>query len=144
MGNEEHPLQDNDEGARRDVLALSEQWAVAIVANDAERIGDFMADDWIMVSNRGVSSKEHFLSFVRSGMLTHDAMEMAELAEIRIYGDMAILAARVTNTANFGGQTFMANEWTTDVFRKIDGGWKCVMTHITPVDEPPSQVDQTV
>ncbi len=56
---------------------------------------------------------------------------------------MAILAARVTNTANFDGQTFLANEWTTDVFRKMDGRWKCVMTHITPVDESLSQIDQT-
>lgn len=136
MGNS---VLDNNEAARQEILTLSEQWAAAIVANDADKIGDFMADDWIMVSARGVSSKEHFLSFLRSGMLTHDSMDMAELAEIRIYGDTAILAARVTNTANFGGQTFPADEWTTDVFRKMDGGWKCVMTHITPVDEPPSQ-----
>jgi len=124
-----------DHADRENILAFSEAWSKAIVANDAEAIGSFMAEDWIMVSERGISSKEHFLSFVRSGQLTHDSMEMAELAEIKIYGDTATLVGRVTNIAHFGGQTFDANEWTSDVFVRTGDGWQCVMTHITPVDQ---------
>jgi ketosteroid isomerase-like protein len=118
--------------AEKEIFDLSESWSRAIVTNDADAIGEFMADDWIMISERGISTKEHFLSFVRSGQLTHDSMEMAEFGEIKIYGDTAILAARVTNTAHFGGQTFEANEWTSDIFVRTVDGWKCVLTHITP------------
>ena len=117
---------------QREVYDISERWAAAIVTNDADAIGSFMTDDWIMISERGVSSKEHFLSSVRSGQLTHSAMDLAELGTISIFGDTAIFAARVTNTAQFGGQTFEANEWTSDVFVKQNGEWKCVVTHITP------------
>ncbi len=124
LGNEEKKIYD-----------LLEAWSRAIVANDAEEIGSFMADEWVMVSERGVSSKEHFLSFVASGQLTHDSMELAELNSIRIFGDTAIMAARITNVAHFGGMTFNANEWTSDVFVKRNGEWKCVMTHITPAAE---------
>lgn len=116
----------------REILDISEAWSKAIVANDADRIGSFMADDWIMVSVRGVSTKEQFLSFVRSGQLTHDSMKLAELGKVAIYGDTAVLVGRVTNVAHFGGQTFDANEWTSDVFIRTKDGWKCVMTHITP------------
>ncbi|MEQ1922955.1 MAG: nuclear transport factor 2 family protein [Pyrinomonadaceae bacterium] len=119
--------------AEKEILDISEAWSQAIVANDADAIGSFMAEDWMMVSERGVSSKEHFLSFVRSGQLTHDSMDLAELVSVSIYGDTAVLAARVTNTAHFGGETFEANEWTSDVFIKTADGWKCVITHITPV-----------
>ena len=119
-------------GDEREIYDISERWAAAIVANDADAIGSFMAEDWIMVSERGVSTKEHFLSFVRSGQLTHSSMEMADLHSIRIYDDTAIIASRVTNTARFAGQTFEANEWTSDVFTKQSGEWKCVITHITP------------
>lgn len=115
-----------------EIYDISERWAAAIVANDSDAIGSFMSDDWIMVSERGVSTKEHFLSFVRSGQLTHSSMEMAELEKIAVYGDMAVLAARVTNTAQFAGKTLEANEWTSDVFIKQNGEWKCVITHITP------------
>jgi ketosteroid isomerase-like protein len=121
-----------NESIYNEILAISEGWSRAIVANDADAIGKFMADDWIMVSERGVSTKEHFLSFVRSGQLTHDSMELGQLGDIKIYGDTAILAARVTNVAHFGGVTFNANEWTTDVFIRCDGEWKCVLSHITP------------
>src|SRR5688500_2691597 len=94
---------------QREVYDISERWAAAIVANDADAIGSFMTNDWIMISERGVSSKEHFLSSVRSGQLTHIAMDLAELGTISIFGDTAIFAARVINTAQFGGQTFEAN-----------------------------------
>lgn len=124
-----------DEDVKKTVLAFAAAWSEAIVANDAEQIAGFMADDWIMVSERGISTKEHFLSFVASGQLTHDAMELAELGRITVYGDTAVMAGRVTNTAHFGGRTFNANEWTSDVFIRSEGGWKCVMTHITPVVE---------
>ena len=119
----------------REIYETSEAWSAAIVANDEEAIGRFMADDWVMVSERGVSTKERFLSFVASGALTHDSMDLADLSRIRIYGDMAVLVGRVTNVAHFGGQEFNANEWTSDVFRRTDSGWKCVLTHITPVNE---------
>ena len=118
---------------QKEILDLSEAWAKAIVANDADAIGEFMAGEWIMVSERGISTKEHFLSFVRSGQLTHSAMEMVEFGAFQLHGETAVLAARVTNTAHFGGRTFDANEWTSDVFVKRDGKWVCVLTHITPV-----------
>jgi len=125
-----------DSDTKQEILDLSEAWTKAIVANDADAIGEFMADDWIMVSERGVSTKEHFLSFVRAGQLTHSAMETAEFGAFQLHDDTAILATRVTSTAHFGGQTFEANEWTSDVFIRTGAGWKCVITHITPVLEP--------
>lgn len=123
--------------AEKEIIDISQAWAKAIVANDADEIGSFMADDWIMVSEHGVSRREDFLSLVRSGQLTHDAMDMAEFGGFKRYGETAILATRVTSTAHFGGQIFPANEWTSDVFIKTGGEWKCVITHITPVLEAP-------
>ena len=113
---------------------MSEAWGQAIAANDAAGIGAVMSDDWVMVSNRGVSNKAQFLDMVASGQLTHSAMQLEELASIRVYGETAILIARVTNTAHFAGRTFDANEWTSDVFVKARGEWKCVSTHITEAE----------
>lgn len=103
-----------------------------MVSNDADRIGGFMDDGWVMVSERGVSTKEHFLGFVRSGQLTHSRFEMIGDARIDVYGDTAIFTGRIVNTAHFGGHTFEADEWTTDVFIRRDDRWLCVHTHITP------------
>ncbi|MER7112755.1 nuclear transport factor 2 family protein [Streptomyces sp. NPDC000229] len=112
-----------------DVVA---EWAAAIVANDAERIGAHMTDDWVIVSQSGVATREHFLSLVASGELTHSAMELVGEPRVRIHGDMALFTGRITNTAHYGGERFDADEWTTDVFMRKDGRWRCVLSHITP------------
>ncbi len=127
---------DADESAtRRELIELGDEWAAAMVANDAEEIGRHMADEWVIVSERGISSKEHFLGFVRSGALTHTSFDMVGEARIKAYGETAVLTCRVVNTAHFGGQQFDADEWTSDVFVKRDGRWLCVLSHITPVDK---------
>lgn len=121
----------SDGGVHPEIVAIADDWARAIVSNDAVRIARFMADDWVIVSGSGVSSKEHFLSFVQSGELTHSAMDRVGEATVRVYGDTAILTARVTNTAHHAGQRFDADEWTTDVFVRRNGCWLCVLSHIT-------------
>jgi ketosteroid isomerase-like protein len=117
------------------ILDRARDWAAAMVSNDAARIGTFMSDDWVMVSERGVSTKEHFLSFVESGALTHSSFDMVGEPRLKIYGVTAVLTARVTNTAHFGDQRFDADEWTTDVFRRDNGRWLCVLSHITAVNQ---------
>ncbi|MEJ7623552.1 MAG: nuclear transport factor 2 family protein [Pyrinomonadaceae bacterium] len=119
----------------KELIEVGARWALAMVTNDADAIGVFMDDDWIIVSERGIATKRQFLSFVESGQLTHSLFEMSGDARTRIYGDTAVLTCRVTNTAHFGGQELDADEWTSDVFVKKDGNWLCVLSHITPVDK---------
>ncbi|MFD2796592.1 nuclear transport factor 2 family protein [Promicromonospora vindobonensis] len=114
------------------LIALAKDWADAIVSNDATRVRGFMADEWVIVSESGVSAKEQFLSLVESGELTHSAMTSVGQPRIRVYGDTAVFTGRVTNTAHYLGQRFDADEWTTDVFVNRNGRWLCVLSHITP------------
>ncbi|HLA94915.1 MAG TPA: nuclear transport factor 2 family protein [Pyrinomonadaceae bacterium] len=127
-------MQENEQ-VKQELLTLGAEWAEAMVANDAQRIGSFMADDWVIVSDRGLSTRQDFLSYVESGALTHSAFEMAGDARVKVYGDTAVMTIRVVNTAHFGGQQFDADEWATDVFVKRDGKWLCVHSHITAVDK---------
>jgi uncharacterized protein (TIGR02246 family) len=116
-----------------ELVAVEDEWARAIVSNDAARIAGFMADDWVMVSASGVTTKEQFLSVVESGALTHSAMDRVGDARVRAYGDAVLLTARMTNTAHYGGRRFDADEWVTDVFVHRGGRWLCVLSQITAV-----------
>ncbi|MFD9846376.1 nuclear transport factor 2 family protein [Streptomyces parvus] len=118
------------------LTAIVDDWAAAIVANDAARIADFMADEWVIVSESGITEREAFLDHVRSGDLTHSAMEAVTPPRVRVHGETALVTARITNTAHYGGQRFDADEWTTDVFVRRDGHWRCVLSHITPAAPP--------
>ncbi|RDI55382.1 nuclear transport factor 2 family protein [Nocardia mexicana] len=120
-----------DDVSTAEVRKVALDWAAAMIANDAGRIGAFMAEDWVMVSATGIATREQFLALVESGALTHSAMAEATEPRIRIYGDFAVYTARVTNTAHYRGDRFDADEWTTDVFAHRDGRWRCVTSHIT-------------
>ncbi|HVF29515.1 MAG TPA: nuclear transport factor 2 family protein [Pyrinomonadaceae bacterium] len=119
----------------QEILDGAREWAEAMISNDAERIGSFMADDWVIVSERGISSKEYFLSFVESGALTHTSFELVGEPRLKVYGDTAVLTTRATNTAFFNGQQFDADEFSTDVLIRRNGRWLCVLSHITSANK---------
>jgi uncharacterized protein (TIGR02246 family) len=131
-------MPDNNPNEIQTLKAVSAAWEQAMVSNDAEAIGRFMADDWVIVSERGVTTKEKFLAVVASGDLTHETFK-GEIISVRQYGEAAVVTGRVKNNGHYKGQPFTSDEWTTDVFVKRNGKWLCVHSHITtassPVDE---------
>jgi ketosteroid isomerase-like protein len=119
------------EGLQIEFEQIEREWAMAIVSNNPESIGFFMADEWVIVGETGVVTKDRFLSLVASGDLTHEAMD-GTVKTVRVYGDVAIVIGRGTNNGHFKGQPFSSDEWITDVYIRRDGRWKCVLTHLTP------------
>jgi len=112
--------------------AVSAAWEQAMVSNEADAIGRFMADDWVIVSESGATKKNDFLAVVASGDLTHETFK-GEIISVHQYGEAAVLTGRVRNNGHYQGRPFSADEWTTDVFVKRNGGWLCVHSHITTV-----------
>jgi ketosteroid isomerase-like protein len=117
-----------------ELVAAGDDWADAILANDADRIAAFMADEWVIVSASGISPASEFLGLVRSGALTHSAFRREGPARVRVHGDTAVLTARVLNTAHHGGNRYDADEWTTDVWVRGPDGWRCVLSQITAAE----------
>lgn len=123
-----------------DLVVVADAWARAIVSNEADRIAAFMADEWVIVSESGISTREQFLALVSSGDLAHSAMKRIGDARVRAYGDMAVLTMRQTNTAQYAGEQFDADEWVTDIFVHRGDRWTCVVSQITAATaDPPSQ-----
>ncbi|WP_019812764.1 nuclear transport factor 2 family protein [Saccharomonospora saliphila] len=121
----------------RELWETARAWQRAMVANDAGALSRFVSHDWVRVDQTGVGTREEFLSLVAARELTHSAMRTIEGSErVRVYGDLAVVTARVTNTAHYRGREFHADEWTTDVFRRGEQGWVCVLSHVTPVEHP--------
>jgi hypothetical protein len=52
----------------KELIGVAHEWDRAMVENDAEAIGRYMADDWTIVGPDGsVGDKATFLGLVRSG-----------------------------------------------------------------------------
>ena len=115
----------------KELLKLEKEFTAAVVKNDPSAIGRFVTDDWIIIdADGGIIDKERFLAVIKSGTLTHEMMESDDM-RVRVYGYSAVVTARTRTKGKFIGQEFSTEERSTDVFVKLDGQWRCVLTQLT-------------
>jgi ketosteroid isomerase-like protein len=116
---------------QEELLRLEKEFAQAIVKNDVETVGRFLADDWIIIDpDGGIIDKSRFLGVIKSGALTHEMMESDDI-RVRIYGDTAVVTGLTTTKGKFSGQAFTTQERTTDVIVKQNGRWQYVFSQLT-------------
>ena len=114
-----------------ELLNLEKEFTAAIVKNDPEAIGRFVTDDWIIINaDGGIIDRERFLGVIKSGALTHEMMESDDI-RVRVYGDGAVVTALTRTKGKFMEQEFSTQERTTDVFVKLEGRWRCVLSQLT-------------
>lgn len=118
--NEEHEL-----------ILTAQRWDMAMLANDVNQISSFMSADWIIVGSDGITSRQDFLDLIRSGSVSHNRMDSDEIIA-KIYHDTGVVISRGTSAGIFNNEPFDQYEWSTNVFIRRDGSWRCAATMITP------------
>jgi ketosteroid isomerase-like protein len=114
-----------------ELRAVVHDWDQAMIQNDAEAIGRYMADDWIMVGADGsTTDKATFLGLIKSGALSHNVMESDDVA-IRVYGDAAVVTARGVSGGVYRGRAFREVERQSNMFIRQGSQWTCVLTHLS-------------
>jgi ketosteroid isomerase-like protein len=120
----EHTMQE-------ELLKLENDFARAVTNNDADAVDGFLSDDWIIVDPDGsIIDKARFLGVIKSGALSHEMMESADL-RVRLYGNSAVVTGLTTTKGKFMGQDFTSCERATDIFVKQNDRWQCVFTQLT-------------
>lgn len=120
-----------DDRAKQELVRVANEWDLAMVENDAEAIGRYMAEDWMIIGSDGsVGDKPTFLQLVESGTLSHDEMTSEDVS-VRIYGDTAVVTARGVSGGKYQGQAFREVERSSCVFVRQQGQWRCVLTHLS-------------
>jgi ketosteroid isomerase-like protein len=116
-----------------ELARVEEDFNQAMISNDVAQIRACITDDWVLVTpEAGVMPGSRILHVIATGDLTHDTMTK-NVGRVKVYGDVAVVTARGRNSGSYKGQPISADEWVTDVYRKIDGRWLCALTHLTPV-----------
>lgn len=124
-----------DNKPEKELIDFSHAWDRAMVTNDADAIGQYMADDWTIIGSDGsVGDKATFLDLIRSGALTHDVMESHDL-NVRVYGDTAVVIARGVSGGKYREQKFYLVERVSCVFVRQDDHWRCVLTHLSQLPQ---------
>jgi ketosteroid isomerase-like protein len=123
------------EKVRKVLQDLDQEWSAAMAKNDAEAIGRFMSEDWVIIGPDGnVIDRARFLGLIKSGDLTHESVATEDW-RLRVYGDTAVVTAQAKSEGKFKGQAFTTHERSTSVFVRQDGRWQCVLTQLTPINK---------
>jgi ketosteroid isomerase-like protein len=105
----------------------------AVVTNDPGEIKKCITADWVLIDSQGgIIPQESFFNVLEKGLLSHSTMTK-QILRVKVYGDIALVTGRGQNTGMWQGQPLQADEWITDVYRKENDQWLCVLTHLTPV-----------
>ena len=64
---------------QEELLTFGREFTRAVAANDVAAIGQFVADDWVIVdADGGVIDRLRFLNAIESGHLSHESMESTD------------------------------------------------------------------
>jgi ketosteroid isomerase-like protein len=111
---------------------LEDAFNKAMVSNDVDQISRCITDDWILVTpEAGPIPRSRILSVIGAGLLTHATMSKVA-THACVIGDVAWVTGRGQNTGTFNGKPMEADEYVTDIYRRVDGEWRCMLTHLTP------------
>ncbi len=122
-----------DEQLKKQFQEIEDNFIVALISNSVDEIKKCITSDWVLVDSQGgIIPQEGFFNVLQQGQLSHSTMTK-EILRVKVYGDIALVTGRGQNTGTWQGQPLEADEWITDVYKKENDKWLCVLTHLTPV-----------
>ena len=122
-----------DEQLISEFQQIEDNFNKAVISNKVDEIKKCVTEDWVLVDSQGgIIPQEGFFHVLEQGLLSHDTMTK-QILRVKIYGDIALVTGRGQNTGSWQGQRLEADEWITDVYKKENDKWLCVLTHLTPV-----------
>jgi hypothetical protein len=76
--------------------------------------------------------RSRILDVIGSRRLTHSTMNKTA-THAAMVGDIAWVTGRGQNTGTFNDVPMQADKYVTDIYRRVDDEWLCMLTHLTPV-----------
>jgi uncharacterized protein (TIGR02246 family) len=123
----------------QDVLATDDRRYDALRRGDPAPLESIYADDYTLVTATGeVKTKADQIRQLKSGELHYGKIDVVERS-IRMYGDVAVvLSVQDDVIVQNGRQIIAGKERVTRVYKYMDGMWRVITTHATPIRDESS------
>ena len=110
------------------VAALDTEYQAAVERNDAETMGRILADDFVLVVGTGaVYTKSDVLKEARNRTIAWEHQkEIDDSQKVRVWGDTAVVTAKLWLKGTSGGRTIDKKVWFSDTYVRTKNGWKYV------------------
>ncbi len=108
------------------VAALDTKYQAAVKANDPDRMGAILAEDFILVTGTGkVFTRADLLDGARSKSVTWEHQEDTNQT-VRIWGNTAVVTALLWEKGVAAGKTIDQHLWFSDTYVRTPAGWRYV------------------
>jgi ketosteroid isomerase-like protein len=112
----------------KSVAALDTQYQDAVKRNDAETMDRIVHDDFVLVVGTGKTyTKADLLGDARSRSIAWEHQEEeAGTQKVRVWGDAAVVTAKLWVKGTDSGKTFDRKLWFSDTYVRTPTGWRYV------------------
>jgi hypothetical protein len=119
-------------GAEQTVAALEGKWLQSQKTNNPDLIAPELADKFVSTGSDGqTSSKAESLANAKA--TKYDSVDYPNL-KVTVFGDTAIATGDfVAKGTDKDGKAMDLHERFTDTWIKMNGKWRCVASHSSPV-----------
>jgi len=108
------------------IAALDTQYQAAVKQNDAVTMDRILADDFTLVTGSGKSyTKTDLLVEARSGRIHYKRQDDTDQI-VRVWGDAAVITARLVEEGTNDGKPFAKTVWFSDTYVRTPAGWRYV------------------
>jgi ketosteroid isomerase-like protein len=108
------------------VAALDVQYQAAVEKNDAATMDRILADGFVLVTGSGkTQNKADLLEEARSGRIAYE-YQADSLQTVRVWGDTAVVTARLRAKGAESGKPFEYTLWFSDTYIRTAAGWRYV------------------
>lgn len=110
---------------RKTVADLDTAYQAAVKINDAATMDRILADDFILVDGDGTTSaKADLLKEAKSRRITYEHQdEIDQSQNVRLWGDTAVVTAKLWGKGTDGGKPFEWIIWFSDTYVRTPKGW---------------------
>ena len=110
------------------VAALDTEYQAAVKRNDAKTMARILLDDFVLVTGNGsVYTKQDLIQQAeRRTTLYEQQDEEAGTQKVRLWGDTAVVTAKLWLKGTRDGKPFDRKLWFSDTYVRTLSGWKYV------------------
>jgi ketosteroid isomerase-like protein len=110
------------------VAALDTEYQAAVERNDADTMARILADDFVLVVGKGtVYTKADLLKSARERNVIYEKqVEVDRSQKVRVWGDTAVVTAKLWIKGTQKGQAFDKKLWFSDTYVRMKDGWRYV------------------
>jgi ketosteroid isomerase-like protein len=108
------------------VSQLDLDYQAAVKRNDADAMAKILAGDMVLVTGRGVIyTRADLIEGARKANVRWEQQdEVPGTQKVRVWGDTAVVTAKLWLKGNDGERDFDYQVWFSDTYVRIDGEWR--------------------